>query len=485
MANKLYVRGASGDVVLADLGITVAQGPSWTLLGSSSPEQSEGESGQFTARELRDSTDLYNAITGGTLDWSKDGSIVEADADYTADFMLMADFSDDTLDLSNGVLVFPQSTTLPSSGVEGQIYWDNDDDSLYIWNGSSWVSHNLGQVDHGGLGGLDDDDHSQYALLTGDLTRNAFSGGANFSTASGLVIPTGTDTSGQSTVEGNILWDTDDDLLYVYDGSDWVSLPTMLSGVLSHLVLTDIGSNSHTQIDSHISDSTIHFTEASIDHDNILNNGSNSHSAIDSHISDSTIHFTEGSIDHGSIGGLDDDDHPQYTDWEHDETVSGLWTFDPASTKPNLVLEPRAAVPSEGATDGALAIVDDILYAYDATRTAWLSVQREKFIAARHAVATNVFLRGPDGVPQSVTGYRMPRNGTIVALWAQTGSSATWTLEVYRSGSAIATLSISAASGDEDTTINVDVTAGDELKLRCNGTAIDNPVGAFEVAWRV
>jgi hypothetical protein len=34
--------------------------------------------------------------------------------------------------------------------------------------------------------------------------------------------------------------------------------------------------------------------------------------AIDSHVSDASIHFTEASIDHGSIAGLGDDDHTQY-----------------------------------------------------------------------------------------------------------------------------------------------------------------------------
>lgn len=48
------------------------------------------------------------------------------------------------------------------------------------------------------------------------------------------------------------------------------------------------------------------------DHTLLSNIGTNTHAQIDSHIADSTLHFTEGSIDHGSIAGLGDDDHSQY-----------------------------------------------------------------------------------------------------------------------------------------------------------------------------
>ena len=49
-----------------------------------------------------------------------------------------------------------------------------------------------------------------------------------------------------------------------------------------------------------------------ISHTNITDIGTNTHAQIDNHIADTTIHFTEGSIDHGSISGLLDDDHTQY-----------------------------------------------------------------------------------------------------------------------------------------------------------------------------
>jgi len=76
------------------------------------------------------------------------------------------------------------------------------------------------------------------------------------------------------------------------------TLVTALPGDLTVVGLVDgrdVAADGTAQ-DAHIADATIHFTEASIDHANILNIGVNSHAAIDTHIADATIHFTEASI---------------------------------------------------------------------------------------------------------------------------------------------------------------------------------------------
>jgi hypothetical protein len=341
----LYVRtgngGADSDFEIRDLGIVISTGASWTLLSSSSPYAPEGADGQFTSVEIKDSIDLYNAITTDVLEWSKNGTDVEVGTDYVADYMLIQDFSDDDLNLNTGRLTLPSGENLPVTGRSGEVFWDEDDEDLYVYGG---------------------------------ITDN------------------------------------------------WIKIGPDSVGV----------------------------------------------------------------IDHGSLTGLYDDDHPQYGHLAQNEIVSGLWTFAPlTSTDPSFNITPRGSAPTTNLTDGSVTIVGGLLYIYDGARGKWLSVLRNSFKAGRIGNATNTYLRGPNGIPSSLTGFRMARDGTIVSLFAQTADTETWTLEIRKNSSTISLLVITAATGNEDNTINVDFSQGDELKLFCNGSFIRAPVGGFEVAWRI
>lgn len=341
----LYVRtgngGADAAYEIRDLGIIVPTGSSWTLLASASPYAPEGGDGQFTSREIRDSVDLYQAITTGALEWSKDGSSQETGTDYVADFMLMQDFSDDDLDLSTGRFTLPSGENLPATGRSGETFWKEDDEEFYVYG------------------------------------------------------------------EGT---------------ADWIK----------------IGPDG------------------------------------------------AGADDHGSLTGLYDDDHPQYGHLAQNEVVSGLWTLSPLTvTDPSVNIATRSVAPTTNVVDGSTTIVGGLLYIYDGTRSKWLSVLRNCFKAGRGGTVTNIYLWILAGVPTSLTGFRMARDGTITSMFAQTADIETWTFEVRRNGSVIASLPITSARGDEDNTINVDFSQGDELKLYCNGTTIRAPIAGFEVAWRI
>lgn len=497
MATKLYVRAKAGTQAIADLGITITT--AWMLLSSSGPSDPEGNSGQFTAREIRDSKDLWDLVTTDTIEWSLDGVAVELAADYLGDFMLMQDFTDDFLDLRNGALAIPEGPTLPTSGVEGSIFWDDDDEGLYLWDqhlpGWRLIATSSGvQGDHGLLTGLNNDDHSQYGLLAGDLLRNVFSGGANFSTASGLILPTGTDRTGLATVEGNMMWDTDDNEPWFYDGTQWISLSAVASGVVDHGTLVGLGDDDHTQYltetrhDALPADNphSVTFTQAvtadggtdiSAAEAETLTDGSNADS-LHSHTASGL------NLDHGELGGLTDDDHPQYANLNQNETISGVWTFDTDAAEPGLVIVPDTSAPTNNLADGAIAIIDDILSTYDDTRGKFISVDRHQLHSGRKGRATNIYLRiAGDGIPSNVSGYVVPRNAVIVAISAGTETAKTWTLEIHVNGSSVATLSCTGIA-TYATDRNVNVSAGDKIQFFASGTAIPWPVAMVELGWR-
>jgi hypothetical protein len=500
----LYVRtgntGTDPAVAIDDLGVTIPTGASWTLLSVSSPADPEGSSGQFTAREIRDSDDLYNAIVGGSLEWSQDGATVETAGDYVADFMLMQDFTDDHARF--GRLTTPNDTTVPADGEEGELFWDSDEDIMYVHDGTTWVpfdstitasgldhgdllglgdddhtqylnetrhdalpadnphsvtftqavtadagtditaaeaeqltdgsnadalhSHTASglSIDHHDLLGLLDDDHTQYLLLSGSEARNAVTGSIDMSGGDYFRLPQANDVSSSFPAgsEGALAWDIDDDTLYAHDGTQWFAIAPA-SGIIT---------------------------------------------------------------DHGGLTGLGDDDHAQYGLLAGNAArnpVTGEYDF----TAGDLIL-PADGTLKGSPVEGNVEVKGGVLYTYDATRAKWLSVDRKLITAAKKGSSNDVYLRAQDGIATSETGIRVLRDGTITGLFAQTDTAETWTLEIRRNGVAtvIASLTMTAVQGNQETTTNIDVSQGDELQFFANtsGSSIKSPIGGLELAWR-
>ena len=86
----------------------------------------------------------------------------------------------------------------------------------------------------------------------------------------------------------------------------------------SHTLLTDIGSNTHAQIDTHIGDATKHFLYGSINHNTIVN-AHNLTTDID-HDSILNNHNLTTDIDHATITN----GHNLTTDIDHDSILNGI-----------------------------------------------------------------------------------------------------------------------------------------------------------------
>lgn len=511
--------GADAAFTIDDLGYTVPTGAGWTALseGSSADPFVDGY-GQFTARELRDSNDLTTAILAGDLEFSLDG-IEESLQTYIADVHLTLDFRDDFFDLNDGRLRLPNETQPPSSipsPKPGDIFYDTDDGYLVFYSGvtNDWITiTDSGAVttDHGNLTGLGDDDHTQYALLSGNAARNAITGKFDFGTDAGeLGLPKSTDptTAYPSATAGDLAYDTDDGYVVYYDGASWVAISSdnnhgNLFGLLDddhtqYGLLSGSAARNNVTGEYDFGDGELRLPvtqdpfsayplaeEGNIAYDQddgyvVFHNGTEWVQLIDAFTIDNYV-----IDDHGALNGLLDDDHTQYgllAGSAARNQVTGTYDFADGYL---IVPSPSTAPTPKG--DGEIAFINGVLYAYDEVRAKWLSVDRQVIVAAKRGAANDVYLRLPDGVATSETGLRALRDGTITGITAQTDIAASWVAEVHTGNTLIsgASLTITAASGDQDETIDADFSQGTELQVFANTTGIIRaPVVFIEIAWR-
>jgi len=117
-----------------------------------------------------------------------------------------------------------------------------------------------------------------------------------------------------------------------------------------------------------------------------------------------------------------------------------------------------------------------------------LSVQRIYLTFGRKGNTSNQFLSfGGGKMPSNNSGFRIPRNATVVSMSGQLDSSGTSDMRLRSNDNAanIATLAIAAALGAQDNTLNVDISAGDFMQMYSdNATGVEDPMIIVEIAYR-
>ena len=110
-----------------------------------------------------------------------------------------------------------------------------------------------------------------------------------------------------------------------------------VEAVLSHTNITNIGTNSHATIDSHLASTanphsvTLAQVGGTTDHTALSNIGTNTHAAIDTHIASSAIHFTSAALwtainDHTASTAIHFTD-ANLVKLTGDQTIAGSKTF--------------------------------------------------------------------------------------------------------------------------------------------------------------
>ncbi len=264
--------------------------------------------------------------------------------------------------------------------------------------------------------------------------------------------------------------------LKVYDGSEWVTI----RGLADHGQLNGLGDNDHPQYvlsgtnlnlsnavtsngndiayvsgehDSHIGSSTVHFTEASINHSAIAGLGGDDHpqyvlsgtnlnlsNAVtsngndiayvsgehDNHTGSSTVHFTEASINHSAIAGLGGNDHPQYV-------VASAGSFTTVAPNSNVAATVANELVRKAEFDADQLAQNNALIGFLATYTPLTTFNSHATSGPAHStlLEKSITIESPTDtdtitIMNAVQGYDINSINTVLS--GTTSPSAAWSL---------------------------------------------------------
>ena len=164
---------------------------------------------------------------------------------------------------------------------------------------------------------------------------------------------------------------------------------------------------------------------------------------------------------------------------------TGAVVFDTdTATNAALQITPKASLPSTGLADGQFAIKDGIKCIYDASKATWLSTYRKEKTFSKDGYTQNINLN-VSGVSHNNAGARISRTSKITGISCQLTESGTCTVRLRKNNSVsdIATLDLTAVTGNHDNAVNVGLSAGDHLQVYIESVAgVQNPIVTVELA---
>jgi len=344
----------------------------------------------------------------------------------------------------------------PSSPVAGDMCIDTDDspDKLYRYDGSTWIDE--GVVPDGKR--VIDLSNGTEDIYTFDTTSETWSdGGVPDDNTAVMVNDDGDGNPAQ------YIYDTDD--------NEWKKIGDV--DFASHF---DGGPSKHDASEIDVEGVYSEISGTPTDLENTISGINDKLGDLGTGLAGTTL---DGAYDQGGAGAgraINATDGPVKIDRGSANTAS-------------LELVPKSNLPTVGLADGQIDIKDGILCIYDATRSKWLSVQRQFLVFGRKGHTRNQYL-GFFGsrVASNNSGLRLARAATIVSMAGQIDATGTCTFNVRRNDVAtnVTNLAISAGIGAEDISQNVDLNSGDFIQAQLGSTVpVDDPMVVIEIAWRL
>lgn len=178
---------------------------------------------------------------------------------------------------------------------------------------------------------------------------------------------------------------------------------------------------------------------------------------------------------------------------EADEIVTGVWEFQGGgATEPNMYLTNKTVAPTTNlgtSTQFPMTLINGQLAIYDKTnsRNKHLSVSRQyvTFGGRDSSNTTNEYLRNALFTSNEAS-TRLIQDATLVGISVTTAEAETWTARVRRNGvlTNLYSEALTASTGTQKNTLNVDFSAGDVVQVYCDGTGINRPHVVLEFAYR-